>query len=83
MFKDLKVFSSHSEDFKYIREVVASIVDVKPLDSASHAPSVISGGTDAPSLKGKTTSERPLLPSACIPFIGLFVSLAHVKGFLT
>ncbi|KAG5651310.1 hypothetical protein H0H81_009111 [Sphagnurus paluster] len=75
MFKDLKVFARNTDDFVYIRQTVASIVDVKPLDASSHAASVVSGGgTDTQSGKGKAGAERPVMPSACIPFIGVYLS---------
>ena len=75
MLKDLKLFTSRRDDFKHIRQTVAAIVDAKPMDVASHTPSVVSGGgTDAQSGKGKAAAERPVLPLACIPFIGEFPS---------
>lgn len=70
MFKDLKLFTANTDDFKHIRHTVESIVDAKPLDANSHAASVVSGGADGPSGKGKATSDWPVLPSVCIPFIG-------------
>ncbi|KAG6844232.1 hypothetical protein H0H87_008645 [Tephrocybe sp. NHM501043] len=74
MFRDLKVFASSADDFKYIRQIVTSIVDAKSLDVNSHTASVASGGgTDTQSGKGKAP-ERPPMPSACIPFIGVYLS---------
>ncbi|KAF5376065.1 hypothetical protein D9615_007684 [Tricholomella constricta] len=75
MFKDLKLFTTNVDDFKYIRQTVASIVEAKPLDASSHAASVVSGGgTDTQSGKGKAGAERPTVPSACNPFIGVYLS---------
>ena len=62
MLKDLKLFASRKDDFKHIRQTVAAIVDVKPMDVAS------SGGTDAQCGKGKATAERPALPLAISRF---------------
>jgi len=73
MLKDLKLFASRKDDFRHIRQTVAAIVDVKPLDIASHTSSVVSGGG---------TEERPVLPSACIPFIGEFPSFAFEVVFV-
>ncbi|KAG5642703.1 hypothetical protein DXG03_002306 [Asterophora parasitica] len=74
MFKDLKVFTTNVDDFKYIRQTVASISDAKPLDTA-HAASVVSGGgTDTQSGKAKTGAERPVVPAACVPFVGVYLS---------
>lgn len=70
MFKDLKIFTTNSEDFKYIRQVVESIVDAKPLDANTHAASVVSGGADTQ--PGKAKTDRQAMSSVCIPFIGLF-----------
>ncbi|GLB44214.1 putative rasGEF domain containing protein [Lyophyllum shimeji] len=75
MLKDLKVFASNAEDFKHIRNAVADIVDAKPLDASSHAASVVSGGgADPQSGKGKAAAERPAVPTACVPFIGVYLS---------
>ncbi|KAF8064023.1 hypothetical protein FPV67DRAFT_1671776 [Lyophyllum atratum] len=76
MFKDLKVFTASFEDFKHIRQAVADIVDAKPLDASSHAASVVSGGnTDSSqSGKGKTGGDRPAAATACVPFIGVYLS---------
>ncbi|KAF8900418.1 hypothetical protein CPB84DRAFT_1778876 [Gymnopilus junonius] len=78
VFRDLKQFTSPNEDFKFIRQVVDSIVDAKPLEGRhSHTPSVVSG-VDSQNGKGKANSEsRPIMPSACIPFIGIYLSQLH------
>ncbi|KAG6902632.1 hypothetical protein C0995_013757 [Termitomyces sp. Mi166 len=70
MYRDLKAFTTSADDFIHIRQAVASIVDAKPLDVNSKTASVISGGDTQPS-KGKTS---PAVPSACIPFIGVYLS---------
>jgi GDP/GTP exchange factor required for growth at low temperature len=71
MFKDLKVFTSNTDDFVYIRQIVESIIDPKNAEINSHATSVVSGDTQ--SGKSKAASERPAAPIACIPFIGKFI----------
>ena len=72
ILKDLKQFTNNGGDFKFMRQIVDSIVDSKPLESSVHAASVVSGG-DSQSGKGKNGSDnRPVIPSACIPFIGMF-----------
>ena len=84
MYKDLKQFTANIDDFKFMRQVVDSIVDVEPLDTNSHPTSVIS---DSQSGKSRTGSEnRPGMPSACIPFIGtiyrsLFISYSSTHFF--
>ena len=68
MYRDLKQFTANIDDFKFMRQVVDSIVDVEPLDTNSHPTSVVS---DSQSGKSRSGSEnRPGMPSACIPFIG-------------
>jgi GDP/GTP exchange factor required for growth at low temperature len=69
MFKDLRVFTSNTDDFMYIRQIVESIVDPKSTEVNSHATSIVSGDTG----KSKATSERQAAPIACIPFIGKFI----------
>ncbi|KJA24910.1 hypothetical protein HYPSUDRAFT_65218 [Hypholoma sublateritium FD-334 SS-4] len=74
MYKDLKCLIANVDDFKYMRTIVDSIVDAKPLDSNNNAASIVSGG-DSLSGKGKAAADnRPIIPSACIPFIGVYLS---------
>ncbi|KAF8970688.1 hypothetical protein BDZ97DRAFT_1694461 [Flammula alnicola] len=76
MYRDLKQFTSNVDDFKFMRQVIDSIVDSKPLENSNHAASVVSG--DSQSGKGKAgTDNRPAIPSACIPFIGIYLSQLH------
>ncbi|TFK72390.1 ras GEF [Pluteus cervinus] len=75
MFNDLKSFITNSEDFKFIRRAVESIIDAKPMEAGSHA-SVVSSITEGPS--GRTKSIiGPVVPTACIPFIGVYLSQLH------
>ena len=74
MYRDLKQFTANTDDFKFMRQVVESIVDAKPLETNSRSASVVSGGgTDSQSRKSKGSENRPAIPSACIPFIGRFI----------
>ncbi|KAF8630266.1 hypothetical protein AX17_005452 [Amanita inopinata Kibby_2008] len=78
MFNDFRQLISNVDDFRYMRRVIDSIVDSKPLDDTS--ASVVSGGTDS---KHKASSDqRPPLPSSCIPFIGVYLSQLHRHGKL-
>ncbi|KAF9468282.1 hypothetical protein BDZ94DRAFT_1317952 [Collybia nuda] len=74
MFKDLKAFTTNSEDFKYIRQSIKSVIEAKTLDTNTHAPSVISGGGGADTQLGKGKLERQATSPACIPFIGIYLS---------
>ena len=74
MYKDLKQFTANIDDFKFMRQVVDSIVDVEPLDTNSHPTSVVS---DSQSGKSKTGSENR--PSACIPFIGMIYHFPFIS----
>ena len=71
MFRDLKHFTAVADDFKFMRQVIDSIVDAKPVEDGAHSASVVSGGTDSQNGKGKATSDnRSMRPTACIPFFG-------------
>lgn len=62
MLRDLKKFTANTDDFKFMRNVVDSIVNA-------------GSGTESQSGKSKAGSEnQPATPSACIPFIGRFYS---------
>lgn len=76
MYDDLVKWTDAKEDFKFVRQAVTAMVDAKPINATSHAPSIISAGaTDGQSSsKSKTTSDgMSPSPSGCIPFIGEFV----------
>ncbi|KAJ3574858.1 hypothetical protein NP233_g1486 [Leucocoprinus birnbaumii] len=75
VLKDLKQFTSSVDNFKFIRQATDAIAESKPLETSS--ASVVSGGADS---KGKQP-ER-LAPSACIPFIGVYLSQLHRLGKL-
>lgn len=64
---DFKVFTSSEDNFKYIRDAVDAINDAKPLETTSHAPSVVSTGG------GSAIDKTAASPSACVPFIGKFL----------
>ncbi|KII90143.1 hypothetical protein PLICRDRAFT_174923 [Plicaturopsis crispa FD-325 SS-3] len=76
MFNDLTEYVSPTDDFKYIRQSVASMADAKPINIGSHTASVVSGGgtADGHSAKSKTSENKPPPPSACVPFIGVYLS---------
>ena len=89
MYRDLKQFTANTDDFKFMRQVVDSIVDAKPLETNSHSASVVSGsGTDSLSGKSRAGSEHRPATTACIPFIGrdlstsflLYSSLTSFQG---
>ncbi|KAF5329123.1 hypothetical protein D9758_017145 [Tetrapyrgos nigripes] len=76
MFSDFRTYISNVDNFKYIRRAVDAIADAKPLNSTTtHSGSVTSGS--APSL------DKPIVPSACIPFIGIYLSQLHQYNQLT
>jgi len=70
VFNDLKVYVTSADDFKYIRQAIA---DTKSQEVGSHA-SVVSGGDNDPraSRRKSTTDHKPT--SACVPFIGVYLS---------
>ena len=71
VYRDLKVFVSGTNDFALTRSAVEAIVESKPKEANSHAPSIASGSGAEGQGKGKAVAEsRPTVPTACIPFIG-------------
>ncbi|KAG7443324.1 ras GEF [Guyanagaster necrorhizus] len=44
MFHDLKEWTTSDRNFMHIRRAVDTIVDAKPIEPSSHAPSIVSGG---------------------------------------
>jgi len=71
MFRDLKHFTAVADDFKFMRQVIDSIVDAKPVEGSART-SVVSGGTDSQNGKGKANSDNrsSMRPTTCIPFFG-------------
>jgi len=67
VLKDLKQFTSSVDNFKFIRQAIDAIAEVKPLETGT--ASVVSGGAES---KGKQ-AERPPVSNACIPFIGTLI----------
>ncbi|KAJ8519267.1 hypothetical protein ONZ45_g3746 [Pleurotus djamor] len=74
MYNDLKVWTTPEDDFKFMRHTIESIADNKPTDMSSHATSVISGGGTNRSRNG---SDVKPVPTACVPFIGVYLSQLH------
>ncbi|KAF7307777.1 hypothetical protein MKEN_01137800 [Mycena kentingensis (nom. inval.)] len=70
VFNDLKQYCTHTDDFRYIRQAIA---DTKQ-DVNSHASAVGSADNDARSGKRKSMSEPKPQHSACVPFIGVYLS---------
>jgi len=73
VFNDLKVYVTSADDFKYIRQAIA---DTKSQDVGSHASVVSGGDADVRASKHKSmTDHKP--SSACVPFIGVYLSQLH------
>ncbi|KAI5119558.1 hypothetical protein M0805_005622 [Coniferiporia weirii] len=82
VFEDLKAFCTSEEDFHYIRKAIAAIVDAKPLNASGQddAATTSTGPTDAVSSgnKSKSTADgKVVVPSSCVPFIGVYLSQLH------
>ncbi|KAJ7146148.1 hypothetical protein C8R44DRAFT_8509 [Mycena epipterygia] len=73
VLNDLQMYVTSADDFKYIRQAIA---DTKSQDVGSHT-SVVSGGeSDVRASKRKSmTDHKPA--SACVPFIGVYLSQLH------
>jgi Gdp/GTP exchange factor required for growth at low temperatures len=74
VFDDLRAWTDAKDDFKFVRQAVAAMVDAKPINVGSHAPSIVSNGaTDGLSAWSKSTSDgKPPASPGCIPFAGEF-----------
>jgi Gdp/GTP exchange factor required for growth at low temperatures len=72
VFDDLSAWTDAKDDFKFIRQAITAMIDAKPINAGSHAPSIIStGATDGQSSRSRATSDgKPFTPPGCIPFIG-------------
>ncbi|KAJ3781347.1 hypothetical protein GGU10DRAFT_299762 [Lentinula aff. detonsa] len=64
MLTDLKLFTSGKDNFKHIRNTVNAINDAKPPEATLHAPSAVNAA-------GSSIENTP---SACIPFMGAYLS---------
>ncbi|KAJ6531285.1 ras guanine nucleotide exchange factor domain-containing protein [Mycena capillaripes] len=70
VFNDLKVYVTSTDDFKYIRRAIA---DTNSQDVGSHA-SVVSGGDNDPRASKHKSMNTHQQSSACVPFIGVYLS---------
>ena len=76
IFQKLKQFTSPDDDFKAMRNAIAAMVDSKPLNATTHTSTIMSNSsTDLPSGKSRGPNDtKAKAPSACIPFIGVYLS---------
>lgn len=74
VFKILKDFTTNADEFKFIRKLVESIVESKPFENGSRAASVVSGGNTDQSSKGKAATDKAHIPTACVPFFGIYLA---------
>ncbi|KAL4077794.1 hypothetical protein J3A83DRAFT_4475635, partial [Scleroderma citrinum] len=70
IFQKLCQFVAPEDDFKAMYQAIMAMVDAKPIDVRSHASTIISGSTSDSHSRAKCES----VPSACIPFIGVYLS---------
>ncbi|KAK0457166.1 uncharacterized protein EV420DRAFT_1749027 [Desarmillaria tabescens] len=55
-FDDLKTWTTSDDNFRHIRHAVDTIVDAKPIEPSSHAPSIVSGGVGTTNGNAHTTN---------------------------
>jgi len=72
VFGKLKQFADAGNDFKAMHEALAAMVDAKPLTSQGSS-GVSNAASETQGSKGKTSGESKI-PTACVPFIGLYLS---------
>jgi hypothetical protein len=74
VFQKLKQFVSPDDDFKAMRDAIAAMVDPKTMNVTTRTSTVLSSSsTDLPSGKSKGANDTKT-PSACVPFIGVYLS---------
>ena len=71
MYKDLRDFTTATDDFKYIRRTVDAITEPKPVEVGSRAVSMASSGV-ADSGNKISGDSRTATTKSCVPFIGAF-----------
>ncbi|KAG0706180.1 hypothetical protein DFH29DRAFT_846268 [Suillus ampliporus] len=74
IYEKLKRFVSPDEDFKAMRNAIAAMGDSKPPNVTTRTSTVMSSSsTDLPSGKSRGANDTKT-PSACVPFIGVYLS---------
>ncbi|KAH8112047.1 ras GEF [Phellopilus nigrolimitatus] len=80
VFDDLKAFCTSDNDFRYIRRAIAAIVDAKPLNTGGQDDAATTSTADgaSSSTKNKGASDgKVVVPTSCVPFIGVYMSQLH------
>ncbi|KAI0073189.1 ras GEF [Panus rudis PR-1116 ss-1] len=74
MFNDLNRWITPEGHFKHIRHSVDNLAKAKPLNGGQD-PSTVSMDGQSSTGRGRATSDtKPPPPSACIPFLGIYLS---------
>ncbi|KAI6020504.1 ras guanine nucleotide exchange factor domain-containing protein [Pisolithus marmoratus] len=80
IFQKLSQFVTPEDNFKAMHQAVRAMVDAKPMDARSHASTIMSGSTSESHSKVKHSNDS--VPSACVPFIGIYLSQLCLYGKL-
>ncbi|KAI6021906.1 ras guanine nucleotide exchange factor domain-containing protein [Pisolithus marmoratus] len=80
IFQKLSQFVTPADNFKAMHQAVRAVVDAKPMDARSHASTIMSGSTSESHSKAKHGNDN--VPSACVPFIGIYLSQLCLYGKL-
>ncbi|KAI6118205.1 hypothetical protein F5141DRAFT_1187208 [Pisolithus sp. B1] len=72
IFQKLSQFVTPEGNFKAMHQAVRAMVDAKPIDVRSRASTIMSGSTSESHPKVKHSNDS--IPSACVPFIGIYLS---------
>ncbi|KAI6020490.1 hypothetical protein EDC04DRAFT_2737583, partial [Pisolithus marmoratus] len=80
IFQRLSQFVTPEDNFKALHQAVRAMVDAKPMDARSHASTIMSGSTSESHSKVKHSNDS--VPSACVPFIGIYLSQLCLYGKL-
>lgn len=80
---DLKVFSTHEDDFHHIRHAIGALSDANPKTGGFRDDSTASASmtdTMSSASRGKVNADgRPLQPQSCIPFLGKLLVYVSVR----
>ncbi|KAG9310872.1 hypothetical protein JVU11DRAFT_8727 [Chiua virens] len=72
IYQKLSQFVNAEDDFKAMHEAISAMVDAKPIDVHSHASTILSSSTSDSQSWNKSIEGSA--PSACVPFIGIYLA---------
>ncbi|KAK7688509.1 hypothetical protein QCA50_008047 [Cerrena zonata] len=74
MLQDLIVWTTSDGHFKHIRQTVDALVEAKTVSNVQDSSNVSTDGQSSGTRSRATSDGKPPAPSACIPFLGIYLS---------